>query len=140
MHEDFSRAEKIEKSSDRVFGLVIAAAFSVFAFFPLLLSPPGAIRWWAVVVAVAIAGLAIFWTAPLAPLGRLWFLLGLVLGRVVNLIVLTLLFYFTVLPVGLLMRVFGKTQITSRLNPAVDSYWVRRDPCGPPPETMKRQF
>jgi cobalamin biosynthesis protein CobD/CbiB len=140
MHEDFSRAEEIERSSDRSFGLVIAAGFSILAFFPLFLSPPGAIRWWALVIAAAFAGLAVFWTAPLAPLGRLWFLLGLVLGRIVNPIVLALLFYFVVLPIGLLMRISSKGQFASRRNRAGESYWVRRDPSGPPPETMKRQF
>jgi hypothetical protein len=140
MHDDFGRAEEIERPSDRSFGLVIAAVFSILAFFPLLLSPPAAIRWWALVIAVAFAGLAVFWTAPLAPLGRIWFLLGIILGQIVNPIVLAVLFYIAVLPIGLLMRLFSKTQVASRRNRAVESYWICRDPSGPPPETMKRQF
>src|SRR5437899_11784480 len=108
MHEDFSRTEDIQRPSDRSFGLVIAAVFAIIAFFPLLRSPPGGIRWWALVAAAACASCAMFWTAPLAPLGRLWFLVGLLGARIVNPIVLALVFYCVIVPTGMLMKIFGK--------------------------------
>jgi hypothetical protein len=140
MHEDFGRAEEIQRSSDRSFGLVIAAVFAIIALFPLLHAPPWAIRWWALAIAAIFAGCALFWTAPLAPLGRLWFQFGLFLGSIVSPIVLALLFYVAVLPIGLLMRIFGSSTIASRRNHRAETYWIRREIPGPPPDTMQRQF
>jgi hypothetical protein len=120
MHEDFGRVEEIQRSSDRSFGLVIAAVFAIIALFPLLHAPPWAIRWWALAIAAIFAGCALFWTAPLAPLGRLWFRFGLFLG--------------------LLMRIFGGSTISSRHNRGAETYWIPREIPGPPPDTMKRQF
>lgn|SRR5262249_46137092 len=140
MHEDFTRTEEIKRSSDRSFGLVIAAVFAIIAFIPLVHSPPAPIRWWAIVIGAAFAGCALLWTAPLAPLGRVWFLLGLLLARIVNPIVLALLFYVAILPIGLVMRMFGKTQFALERKPDVDTYWIHRDIPGPPSETMKHQF
>jgi hypothetical protein len=140
VHEDFTRTEEVQRSSDRSFGLVIAAAFTIIAFFPLLRSPPGAVRWWALAVAVVFAGCALFWTAPLAPLGRLWFLLGLLFGRIVNPIVLALMFYGAVLPIGLVMRMFGKSPFAAARKVGAGTYWVKREIPGPPPEAMKHQF
>ena len=140
MHEDFNRTEEVQRSSDRSFGLVIAAVFAIIAVVPLLRSPPGAIRWWAPVIALIFAGCALFWTAPLAPLGRVWFLLGLVLARIINPIVLALLFYVALLPIGLVMRLLGKTQFSLQRKPTVETYWIRREIPGPPPDTMRHQF
>jgi hypothetical protein len=140
MHEDFGRVEEVQRSSDRSFGLVIAAVFAIVAFFPLLHTPPSAVRWWALVIAAIFASLALFWTAPLAPLGRLWFLFGLFLASIVSPIVLALLFYVAVLPIGLLMRIFGKSTIASGRDRRAETYWMPREIPGPPPETMKRQF
>jgi hypothetical protein len=139
MHEDFSRPEEINRSSDRSFGFVIAAVFAVVGLLPLFHSPP-TLRWWALAVALAVAGCALFWTAPLAPLARLWFRFGLLLATIVSPIVLALLFYIAILPIGLLMRIFGKSPSAFEGKRDGDSYWIRRDPAGPPPATMKHQF
>ena len=97
-------------------------------------------RWWALGVAAVFAALAFMWTALLAPLNRLWLKLGLVLYKVVNPIVLGLLFYVTVTPISLLMRVLGKDPLRLRRDPDAASYWIERTPPGPAPESMKNQF
>ena len=60
--------------------------------------------------------------------------------RVVNPIVMALLFYGTVLPTGLVMRVLGKDLLRLKRQPDADSYWIMRQPPGPSPGTMKDQF
>jgi len=91
-------------------------------------------------LAVLFAGLALSWTAALAPLNRLWLRFGLLLYKVVQPLVLGLLFYGTVTPVGWLMRKAGKDPLRLRRDPAAQSYWVLRQPPGPAPESMKNQF
>jgi hypothetical protein len=54
--------------------------------------------------------------------------------------VMGLLFYLTVTPTGLLMRLFRKDPLRLRFDPEAKSYWIERQPPGPAPETMRHQF
>jgi predicted membrane metal-binding protein len=130
----------VQGSSDRSFGFVMAAFFGLVALFPLLHGPLSSIRWWALVVAAAFLALALLWTAPLRPLNRAWLKLGLLLSKIVSPIVMMLLFYATVTPVGVLMRWTGKDPLRLRRNAAAASYWIPREPPGPAPDSMKQQF
>src|SRR5262245_37864317 len=137
-HEDFSRQEEVKPSSDRGFGLVIAAFFLLIGLWPLVHAEP--VRWWALGLAAIFAILALTWTTALGPLNRVWTKLGVLLYGVVNPLVLGLLFYATVTPIALLMRVLGKDPLRLRRHPDAASYWIERTPPGPPPKSMKNQF
>jgi hypothetical protein len=78
--------------------------------------------------------------ARLAPLNRAWTGLGLLLFKVMNPLVLGLIYLTTIVPIGLLMRVMRRDLLHLKLERQAASYWVVRDPPGPPPETMIRQF
>jgi hypothetical protein len=138
MHEDFTREEEVHGSSDRAFGLVMAAFLSLVAFVPLLHGGP--VRWWVVAVAAAFLLAALLRPAILRPLNTLWLKFGLLLSRIVGPLVLALLFYLTVTPIGLLIRAAGKDPLRLRRNASATSYWIPRDPPGPPPASMKQQF
>ena len=73
-------------------------------------------------------------------LNRLWLRFGLVLYKVVNPAVMTLIFGSTIVPIGVLMRLCGKDPLRLRREPAAASYWIAREPPGPLPETMRDQF
>ena len=138
-HEDFSsRHDDIKPSSNKSFGLVIAAFFAIVALWPLLHAER--VRWWALGVAAAFAIAALLWPAALAPLNTLWTRLGLLLYKVVSPVVLGLLFFVTVTPIALIMRVLGKDPLRLRRDPNAASYWLERTPPGPSPESMKNQF
>jgi len=140
MHEDFTRKEAVQGSSDRSFGFVMAAFFGLVALFPLLHGPLSSIRWWALAIAAAFLAFALLWPAALRPLNRAWLKLGLLLSKVVSPIVLMILFYTTVTPIGLLMRWAGKDPLRLRRDRAAASYWIPREPPGPSPDSMKQQF
>jgi Saxitoxin biosynthesis operon protein SxtJ len=137
-HEDFSRQEEIKSSSDRSFGLVLATFFLIISIWPLIHAEP--IRWWALGLAAVFALLALLWPAALAPLNKAWTKLGFLLYRIVSPVVMALLFYVTVTPVALLMRMLGKDPLRLRPDPDAESYWINRTPPGPSPESMKNQF
>jgi len=139
MHEDFRRSERVKRSSDRSFGRVMAAAFVVVGVLPLVHEPYQP-RWWALAIAAIFAVAAQWWPATLAPLNYVWLKFGLLLHKIVSPVILGLLFYTTVLPIGLLIRVFGKDPLHLRRDPAAQSYWIARDPPGPSPESMSQQF
>ena len=86
--------------------------------------------------------LAAAWLRPavLHPLNLIWLRFGLLLHAVVNPIVMALVFYGTVLPTGLIMRMMGKDLLRLKRQPDAESYWIVRQPPGPSPETMKDQF
>ena len=137
-HEQLDREQVIEGSSDRTFGFVFAVFFLVIAAWPLLRGD--APRWWAVAVAVAFAVVAAWKPMLLAGLNRWWMKLGLLLGRLVSPIALGLLFYLTITPIGLLMRLTGKDPLRLKRDPAATSYWRHREPPGPRPDSMTHQF
>ena len=138
LHEDFARDDKVEGSSDRSFGFVFAAVFTLIGLWPLM--GGGQVRIWALGIAAAFAVVVLARPGLLAPLNRLWTRFGLLLHKVVSPLIMGMLFYLTVTPIGLLMRAFGKDPLRLRPDPDAASYWIERDPPGPAPETMKNQF
>jgi Saxitoxin biosynthesis operon protein SxtJ len=138
-HEDFSRAETTKISSNRSFGFVIGGAFLLIGLLPLLHAPHRP-RWWAIIIATIFAGFAQLRPDLLGPLNKLWLRFGLLLHKIVSPVILGLLFYTTVLPVGLLMRAFGKDPMRLHKDPTAESYWILREPPGPSPESMTQQF
>jgi len=137
-HEDLTREQYLEGSSDRNFGLVIAGAFLVIAVVPLLHGQTP--RWWAMGVAIVFALLALVRPALLAGLNRWWTRLGALIGKVISPIVLGVLFYGVLTPVGAIIRLTGKDPLRLKFDPDADSYWIPRKPPGPPPDSMTNQF
>lgn len=137
-HEDLSREQQVEGSSDRSFGLVFAAVFLVVACWPLFHGELP--RWWAVGVAMGFVIIAFWRPVLLAGLNRQWIKLGLLLGRIVSPIALGILFYGVVAPIGLVMRLTGKDPLRLKLDSGANSYWIPRKPPGPPPDSMTNQF
>ena len=116
LHEDFSREEEVKAGTDRGFGLVFAGFFALVS----------ALSWWRGHTgwhwtAAARGGCSWWWPTPirsvLAPLNRLWLKFGLLLYKVMNPLVLGLLFFVTIMPIGLVMRAMGKDFLRLRLDP-----------------------
>jgi hypothetical protein len=136
-HETFARPDEVRVGSERSFGLVIAAALSVIA----------AIRLWhgsgiitLLVAAGTFAGLALIAPRVLRPLNILWFRFGLLLHAVVTPVVLGLMFYTTITPIGWIMRAVGKRPLSLGFDAEAKSYWVHRTPPGPSPDSLSNQF
>src|SRR5215470_5471914 len=100
MHEDFTRASETGGSSDRSFGMVFGGAFLLLGLSPLLHRQPP--RAWTFPVAAGFLLLALARPAALAPLNRLWIRIGLLLQGIVSPLVLGVLFFLTVTPIGTL--------------------------------------
>ena len=137
-HEDLNREEHIEGSSDRSFGLVFSVVFLIIAAWPLLAGH--GVRWWAVAVAAAFVAIALAIPALLAVPNRLWMKFGLLLGKIVSPIALGILFYGAITPLGVVMRWAGKDPLRLKLDAQAKSYWIDREPPGPPPASMTNQF
>lgn len=138
LHENLARGDAVKAGSPRMFGIVFAVVFALIGCWPLIGGE--VVRIWAIVAAVLFLTFAIFKPRALAPLNRLWFRFGMFLHKIVNPIVMGLLFYATVTPVALAMRLAGKDSLRLKFDRSARTYWIDRTPPGPAPETMRRQF
>jgi hypothetical protein len=132
-----SGSDELPKLSNRAFGASFAVVFAIIALLPLLLE--GHIRWWALSVSGAFLLAALILPSALGPLNRAWMKVAAVVQKVVNPVVIGVLFFVVITPVGLLMRLFGRDPM-KRKRSGTNSYWIDRDPPGPDPEGMINQF
>jgi hypothetical protein len=137
-HERLADSSAVKTSSDRGFGIVFCIVFLLIGLWPLISGATP--RWWGLGVAGAFLAAAVLYPGVLHPLNRLWTAFGLLLHKVVNPLVMGLLFFLVVTPTALLMRVFGKRPLDLGFEKERESYWIDRDPPGPAPEGMKNQF
>ena len=92
-----------------------------------------------VATAVVFASLTLVLPLALRPLNRLWFGLGLLLGKIISPVVLGLIFFVLLTPVSTVTRLFGRDVMLIKKRDTL-SYWIDRDPPGPAPDSFKNQF
>ena len=137
-HESYERQDDVEGISNRSFGLVFAFLFAAVGFLPLL-SGRG-VRSWALLIGALFLATALFAPTILEPLSRLWMKFGLLLHRLISPVALGVMFFLVITPIGLIMRMLGKDPLRLKSDHSAQSYWIPRDPPGPPPESLKDQF
>lgn len=129
----------VEGSSDRVFGLLFAAIFAGIGLWPLLFGG-GGLRLWALIAGGIFLVLALALPRALTWLNRSWMKFGLLLNRIVSPVAIGIVYYLTLVPTALLMRLFGKLPLQLKYEPEAKTYWIARKPPGPDPQSMQDQF
>jgi hypothetical protein len=137
-HETWDRPDAVKISSDRSFGLIFAGVF--LAYGALKVWGGHGFGWGVLGLGAAFALIAAVAPALLHPLNRVWFRFGLLLQRVMNPVVMGLLFFGTILPVGLTMRALGSRPLGLCFNAKADSYWIKRPPRDAHSATLTTQF
>lgn len=138
LHETYARADEVVVGSDRNFGLTFAVVLGVVGLWPLVHGR--ALRLWALIPAVLFLLAAFAFPRVLTPLKMAWMRLGLLLHKVTTPLIMGLIFYGAVAPTGMIMRAMGKDPLRLKRDPAASSYWIVRDPPGPPPGSIRNQF
>ncbi len=139
-HEDFSRGEEVKSGTDRSFGLTVGGILLVIAAARSYFHGLGWVQYGLAAIGVVLILLGLVAPQSLTSLHRAWDKLGLILFRVVNPVVLGLIYGIVIVPVGLLMRLTGRDPLRLKSDAGAESYWIVRDPPGPAPETMINQF
>jgi hypothetical protein len=139
-HEDFSRADEVKSGSDRGFGLTVGGILLLIALVRAYFHGLGWVQYGLGGIALVLVVLGLVAPGSLRGLNRTWMKLGLILFKVVNPIVLAVIYGTTMVPIGLMMRATGCDPLRLKLDPEADSYWIPRDPPGPAPESMINQF
>src|SRR5262245_46990461 len=102
-----SMARAVKTASEKSFGITFAVVFLIVAAWPWMFHGNTPYLW-AVALAAAFLGAAFFAPKVLVPLNRVWTKIGLALHHIVNPVVMTVLYYGAVVPMGLLVRASGK--------------------------------
>jgi len=137
-HEELAREDVVNRTSDRRFGALFSVLFALAGLAPLLRH--GHIRWWSLAVAMLFCLATLIAPQALAPVNRLWFRFGLLLHRITSPLLMGVIFYGVVTPVGLISRMAGKDPLRLRRDSSSDSYWIPRQPRGPAPDDFPRMY
>ena len=120
--------------SNRNFGIVFFVFFLIVSIWPLI--DGGNLRVWSVVISLAFLFLGLLNSKILSPLNLFWIKLGEILGKFIAPIVMAVIYFLIVTPIGLFMRIIGKDLLNIKFL-KYNSYWIKREKnLGP----MKRQF
>jgi hypothetical protein len=123
------------KSTNRSFGIVFFIVFLIIGVYPIL-NNEGDVRFWSLIIAVIFLVLGILNSKVLNPLNKLWFKFGIFLGKIFSPLIMGIIFFLVVTPIGLIMRFIGKDILNLKFNDD-KSYWVKKKGLK---SKMKNQF
>ena len=126
--------DEIKLGSNRSFGIVFFIVFLLIALYPLISS--GEIRMWSLIVSFTFLILGLINSKILNPLNKLWFKFGLFLGKVISPIIMGVIFFLVVTPIGLIMKTLRKDLLNLKYNKNT-TYWIEKSG---PKSKMKNQF
>ena len=126
--------DDIKISSNRSFGIVFFVVFLFIALYPLIHDKE--IRIWSVIISLIFLISGLLNSKILTPLNRLWFKFGIFLGKIISPIIMGIIFFLVVTPIGLIMKFLGKDVLSLKYNKN-KSYWIEKNG---PKSKMKNQF
>ena len=126
--------DNVKISSNRSFGIVFFVVFFIIGLYPIFNSDD--VRIWSLIISFIFLILGFFNSKILTPLNKLWFKFGIILGKFISPLVMGIIFFFVVTPIGLLMRIIGKDVLNLKFNKD-KSYWIEKKG---PKSKMKNQF
>ena len=126
--------DDIKIGSNRSFGLVFSIVFLIIAIYPLINSE--GLRVWSLIIAIIFLVLGLINSKILTPLNKLWFKFGILLGKIVSPVIMAVIFFLVVTPIGLFMRMIGRDLLNLKFNKN-KSYWIEKSG---PKSKMSNQF
>jgi Saxitoxin biosynthesis operon protein SxtJ len=128
---------EITKNQLRSFGLTVGGIFAGIGVWPLLIHSAEP-RWWSLIIAGALLLPAAIYPHSLVWPYKGWMALGHVMGWINTRIILGIVFYLVVTPIGIFRRWLGKDPMGQHLRPDLDSYRMVREPR--PPSHLTKQY
>ena len=125
MIEDLKNIKSTKKEL-REFGLTIGIILVILGFIALWRNKDIYSYFLSVGVAFVILGITFY--KVLLPLQKIWMGFSIIIGFFVSRIVLTILFYLVLTPIGIIVKIFGKDILDERIDRKKESYWHEKDP------------
>ena len=124
----------VKISSNKSFGIVFFIVFLIVAIYPLINNEE--VRIWSIILSLIFLVLGLTNSKILNPLNKLWFKFGIVLGKIISPIIMGIIFFLVVTPIGFIMRMFGKDLLNLKYN-SNKTYWIEKTE---QKSSMKNQF
>jgi hypothetical protein len=124
---------KINKKNNITFGIFFFIFFLIIGLYPLV--SVGVIRIWSIVLSLVFLIITIIRPNLFTFLNRSWIQFGIFLGKIISPIVMGIVFFFVVTPIGILLRILKKDVMG--LKRGASSYWIDREN---KLQSMKKQF
>jgi len=122
-------------SSNRSFGILFFIVFFITSLWPLI--SRGDIIYWALIASLIFLVLGVLNSKLLTPLNKLWIKFGIFLGAIASPIVMGIIYFIVLTPIGALTRFLGKDLLRINKSKSLTTYWINRDK---QKNTMKKQF
>jgi hypothetical protein len=126
--------DDIKVGSNRSFGIVFFVFFLLVSLYPLINEEN--VRFWSLAVSGIFLILGILNSNLLSPLNKIWFKFGIFLGRIISPIIMGIIFFLVVTPIGFIMRILGKDLLNLKYSDN-QSYWIKKSDLK---SKMKNQF
>ena len=126
--------QNIKISSNRNFGIVFFFVFLIIALYPIINS--GELRLWSLLISIIFLILGLINSKILTPLNKIWFKFGLLLGKIISPIIMGIIFFCVVTPIGLFMRLLKKDILNLKFS-NLNTYWIKKEG---PKSKMRNQF
>ena len=123
----------IKRKNNITFGILFFVFFLIIGLYPLISNEP--IRIWSVAVSLVFLIITIIKPNLFTFLNKLWIKFGILLGKIISPIVMGLVFFFVVTPIGIFVKILKKDIMG--LKRGQSSYWITRED---KIQSMKKQF
>ena len=127
-------SDQIDIGSNRSFGIVFFIFFLIISFYPIINGEN--FRIWALLISIIFLILGLVNSKLLTPLNKLWSKFGILLGKIISPLIMGIIFFFVVTPIGLLMRLLKKDLLNLKFNKR-QTYWIEKNG---PKSKMNKQF
>ena len=123
----------IKRKDNITFGILFFILFLIIGLYPL--KSGGTTRIWSLVLSSAFLIITIIRPNLFTFINKLWIQFGILLGKIISPVVMGLVFFFVVTPIGILVRIFKKDVMG--LKRGANTYWINRED---KLQSMKKQF
>tara|TARA_A100001015_G_scaffold233149_1_gene264207 strand:- start:1498 stop:1884 length:387 start_codon:yes stop_codon:yes gene_type:complete len=127
--------DDIKIGSNKSFGIVFFIFFLLVSLYPL--TNDESIRYWSLTISIIFLILGLLNSNLLSPLNKIWFRLGILLGKLISPLIMGIIFFLVVTPIGLIMKIIKKDLLNLKFRKDKETYWIEKTE---PKSKMKNQF
>lgn len=140
IHEQLNKRDDVKAPTERLFGITFAIVFALLAAFTYWHRGATMVFYTVIIVSLVFAVVTLVAAHLLRPLNLIWLKFGLLLHKVVNPVVMGLLFLVVFSPMGVAMRSIGVDLLRLKRKPAMETNWISWRGEATQDSSMKNQF
>ncbi len=129
---------KSTKKDLKKFGYSVGGVLFIIGIVLRFLTVGSSVIFISIGLLLAVLGLSL--PEVLLPLQKVWMAFSVVLGFIMTRVILSVLFYIVITPIGFLARIFGKDFLDEKIDKTKTSYWNYRDQKDYDKESTEQQF